>query len=111
VLTVVAAGCGGASGDPRAVLHDSECKIPFLEEQREILDIRCYTLEVPEVRSDEESESIYLPVARLRLKGERSDRSPLMYLSGGPGGSVVNQVPVLTGGRLEGVGHGALLFE
>lgn len=86
-LLLFAACSDGATDDPEAALGEALCRHPLLEGQRENLQIRCAELTVPEVRSDPDSPRIELPIAVLSSNLIPNEDAPLLYLTGGPGGS------------------------
>ncbi|MEM7803247.1 MAG: alpha/beta fold hydrolase, partial [Chloroflexota bacterium] len=82
-----------ATGDedpPEVVNNSSELRAvdcPF--EDEEGYGITCSLLIVPENRSDPDTAEIELMVAILPAVNEDTNRSPVIYLEGGPGGSAV----------------------
>ena len=58
------------------------------------LDARCATVFVPEARTSDGGPSIPIRVVVVEASGPNSTAAPLVLLSGGPGGSAVNDAPV-----------------
>ncbi len=96
LLAAILSGCNGTAiaqeGDdydrpPFATLgwHDSACPFEVLHGE----DITCGYLTVPENRTDPDSVYVNLAAAIIHAGGVRPRPDPILYLEGGPGGSVL----------------------
>lgn len=91
------AACGvavtdhGEQSDAIPRLVDAPCRFPLASDQVEGESVTCSDLIVYESRMTESDRTIQLHIARYR---GQSDGTPVVYLNGGPGGSVA----ALTGG-------------
>lgn len=72
---------------PRFEEEDCDFEVP---DNREV---ECGFVIVPEDRSDPDSPEIRLAVALYRSDARNPEADPIIYLSGGPGGSVIESLP------------------
>ncbi len=102
-LLVVAAGCSHSEGatqpagagemaDIDASYLSSPCPTLMLPGEREFrlgADVVCGTLTVPENRSQPNGRTITLAIATLPAQSPDPDPEPMVYVHGGPGGSIL----------------------
>ncbi len=113
VVGLVAAGCSssaddGASSDdkttttaetttttepiewPKPAFVEGECPMDLTDDV--IVEVTCGTVEVPENRTDPDSKTITLAVAKLHSNADEPREDPVAQLEGGPGFSSLDSV-------------------
>ena len=97
-----------APPEPGAAFEPAPCPMQLPSGQTEGVTVECGYLVVPENRANPESDTIRLAVAIFHPPGGTTEPDPIVYLSGGPGGSGLEFLfisfdlafaPVLAAGR------------
>ncbi len=84
---------GGA--DPKAPIAQTLCPRPLPANEIEGKTLFCGTVQVPEDNAQPDGKKIPLKFAILKSGSQYSEPDPLVYLQGGPGGSAIDQIPLL----------------
>ena len=74
------------------VFEPADCPFELLAREAGALEVECGYLVVPEKRDDPASRTIRLAVATMRHPGGAPEPDPIVYLVGGPGGSILEIV-------------------
>src|SRR5262249_23987347 len=95
--TPTASPAATATFPPRVSLQKSPCQFKTQVGAIEGSDVICYTLNVPEDRSNPNSQLIHVAVAVFKTGDSPAAPSPLIFLQGGPGGRLIEDLaPFLT---------------
>ncbi|MEO8603989.1 MAG: alpha/beta fold hydrolase [bacterium] len=95
-LILLAAGCGGGShgnGQASATYAEAPCPNPIFPGIVLGPEYTCGYLTVPENRSKSDGRTIQLAVATLRATAPNPKPDPIVFLTGGPGGSGLAEGP------------------
>ena len=86
---------GGA--DPKAPIAQIWCPRPLPANEIEGKTVFCGTVQVPEDHAKPDSKKITLQFSILKSWSQYPEPDPLVYLQGGPGGSAIDQIPLIAG--------------
>lgn len=86
---------GGA--DPKTSIAQILCPRPLPANEIEGKTLFCGTVQVPEDNAKPDGKKIPLKFSILKSRSHYPEPDPLVYLQGGPGGSAIDQIPLLAG--------------
>lgn len=105
ILTLIAALTGNTgdefaalkahAADPKAPIAQILCPRPMPANEIEGKTVLCGTVEVPEDHAKPDGKRIPLKFTILKSWSQYPEPDPVVYLQGGPGGSAIDQIPLL----------------